>query len=220
MSQQSTTSTFTHWCVNSLQQVHIEQHEPLKHGVNACDSKEEAFPSPLTVPLCYKPGNKSSSRIRCDSTVYIKYIYLLIRLNSLYYTHWSVNTVYIIPPDPSTQSTSNLLIQHSLHHTYWSTNTVYIILTDLLTQSTSYFLMGQHSIQQVHILTDAPKQSTTSTYTYWCVNKIYNKYISLLMRQHSRHQVYIEQHEPLRHGVHACDSKEESFPAPLTVPLC
>jgi hypothetical protein len=43
MRQQSTTSTYTHWCVNILQQVHIEQHEPLKHGVNAYDPKEEAW---------------------------------------------------------------------------------------------------------------------------------------------------------------------------------
>ena len=69
--------------------------------------------------------------------------------------------------------------------------------------------MRQHSLQQVHMLTDAPtvynkyiylmmrQQFTTSTYTYWCANSlqqvhiltdvstVYNKYIYLLMRQQS-----------------------------------
>ena len=74
--------------------------------------------------------------------------------------------------------------------------------------------MRQHSLQQVHMLTDAPtvynkymylmmrQQSTTSTYTYWCANSlqqvhiltdalaVYNKYIYLLMRQQSTTSTY------------------------------
>ena len=204
---------------HSPQQVHIEQHEPLKHKVNACDPKEEAFSVPLLVSLCYKPGNKSSSRIRCVSTVYIKNIYLLIRLNSLHHTHWSINTVYIIPPDPSTQSTTSYLLipqqstsyllirQHSLHHTYWSINTVYIILTDPSAQSTSYLLIRQHSIHHTYwsvnivyiILTDPSTQLTSYLlirqhslhHIYWCFNIVYSKYIYLLMRQNSLQQVHV-----------------------------
>ena len=141
------------------------------------------------------------------SAVYIKYIYLLMRQHSLQQVH--------ILTDASTQSTT-------IKYTYWWVNTVYEKsyihwCVNTVYNKYIYFLMCQHSLQQVHILTDASavynkyiyllmrQQSTTSTYTHWCVNSL--------------QQVHIEQHEPLKHGVNACDPKEKAFPAPLTVPV-
>ena len=129
-SAQPPTSTYTYWSANSLQQVNI-----------------------LT-----DASSLQQVHILSDaSAVYNKYIYLLMRQHSLQQVH--------IPTDASTQSTTST-------YTYQCVSTVY------------------SKNKNVHILTDAPTQST-STYTYWCVNTVYNKYIYLLIRQHSLQHVHI-----------------------------
>ena len=50
-------------------------------------------------------------------------------------------------------------------------------------------MMRQHSLQQVHILTDA--STVYNKYIYLLMRQVYNKYIYLLMRQHSLQQVHI-----------------------------